>query len=164
MSNKLLIELIEAVKENRLLIPDKDRIYLVNDTTVGKEYQKEKHAYNEYTIGNLLFNEGVSVPEMYQLVPPEPPLHKWYVLMQKIKGIDPCALKGDEFLKAIQQYEAELSRVLELGIYPGDQRLTSPNLILLNLVYQEKDFVVVNSVRLQLIVNKFYCFRAVILL
>jgi hypothetical protein len=128
----LLPALRIAIKEKRTW-REKSNIYLVNDEVIGKQYRHSKDskgcAINEYKWGNFLFKNGVQVPEMYQLVSPDPPsyrsLHEtpiedWFVLMQKIDGEEIWDLKGDELEEAIRQYRREIEKVLAFRVYPAD--------------------------------------------
>ena len=116
-----------AVSENRGNIHYS--VFTINNDLIGKRNCWEK-ANNEYKLGRFLFKEGVSVPEMHYLVPPDSvigehhdcSLEDWFIIMEKINGVDLLALdlNSSEFIDAADQYKAELEKVLELGIFPDD--------------------------------------------
>jgi RIO-like serine/threonine protein kinase len=138
MANGLVKELRKAIRDERFVDPSSWSTYLVSDTVVGKLYgsdiRSQKWACNEFDIGKFLYEKGVSVPEMFELVIPDRfpflhriPINEWGVLMQKIDGIHIQNLEGSELDEAIQQYISELEKVLELGICPNDSIYNSTN-------------------------------------
>lgn len=119
----------EAVREQRTI--SRAHIYTLNDHIIGKMTESGKHARIEFKYGRRLFNEGISVPEVYGLVPPDNDnssyvdgdndvLAGWYILMQRINGEDMIDLEGIELEEAKRQYTIEMRKVLDLGIYPAD--------------------------------------------
>jgi RIO-like serine/threonine protein kinase len=117
----LLEQLNQSIENNRTY--KKKKIFLVGEEAIAKRNNKES-AEHEYTLGSFLFEQGVQVPEMYMLVNPasQPLSHikDWYVLMQKINGVEMTSITRGLEEKVIKQYRTELDKILGLGIYPVD--------------------------------------------
>ena len=105
-------------------------IFTINKRLIAKRNDSWEKANNEYKLGRFLFEEGVSVPEMHELVPPDSvlgerhsyELEEWFIIMERIHGKDLLKFdrKSSEFIEAAEQYKAELEKVLDLGIVPDD--------------------------------------------
>jgi len=144
MPEDLIPELRKAIKEERLCrvydhylggIREFPTIYLVNNKVIGKWFASKRYAKNEYKIGRFLLENGVHVPEMYQMVPPdyrfslfkkavndsEGVIDNWFILMQRLQGRHIRNLfKGKKKEVAVRQFKTEILKVLDLGILPID--------------------------------------------
>lgn len=126
MSDSLVFKLLMAVIESRA-IGDHDNIYIVDDGIIGKRCRNEDRAHNEYNIGKYLFDNGIQVPKVYQLITPDS-FHQfdnnapedWFILMQRIKGETINGLAGAEKKEAIHQRNLEVEKVSALDIHHPD--------------------------------------------
>jgi len=126
MEFDLIIKLEEAVRERRT--GKGPRIYLVDEKTVGKRCWGDIAAHNDFHIGNFLFERGVQVPEMYQLIKVEGidnflednGLSNWFILMQRINGATVNELSAEQKEYVLHQYRREITKVLSFGIFPFD--------------------------------------------
>ncbi len=114
MDKNLISELEESIQARRTF--RKDKILLISENALAKRNNKES-AKHEYEMGKYLFEQGVQVPEMYDL---RFVLGDWYIIMQKIEGVSFPLIPKNLRDKAINQYRAELEKILELEIYPED--------------------------------------------
>ncbi|MCH7646084.1 MAG: hypothetical protein IH788_02660 [Nitrospinae bacterium] len=128
MPGNLLLKLQAAVNEGRT-INDLDNIYLVEDGIIGKRCRNKERAYNEYEIGKFLFENGVQVPKMFNLITPGSFMIRkssknspkdWFILMERIKGKTIKELAGIEKKEAIEQRKSELEKVLALNVHHPD--------------------------------------------
>ena len=128
MPGNLLLKLQAAVNEGRT-INDLDNIYLVEDGIIGKRCRNKGRAYNEYEIGKFLFENGVQVPKMFNLITPGTFIIRkssknspkdWFILMERIKGKTIKELTGIEKREAIEQRKSELEKVLALNVHHPD--------------------------------------------
>ena len=128
MPGNLLLKLQAAVNEGRT-INNLDNIYLVEDGIIGKRCRNKGRANNEYEIGKFLFENGVQVPNMFNLITPGSLMIRkssknspkdWFILMERIKGKTIKELAGIEKKEAIEQRKYELEKVLALNVHHPD--------------------------------------------
>lgn len=128
MVTDLVEQLRESIRKRENLF-GYSQIYLVGENALAKS-DPQYFVKNEYKFGKFLQENGVSVPEMYQLVEPDPPISipfdpdsaikKWFVIMEKVRGQHLNDLPRKVREEAVRQYREELRKVLELGICPED--------------------------------------------
>lgn len=126
MESELIEKLKEAVRKKR--IGGGPRIYLVDEKTVGKRCWSEIAGNNGFNIGRFLFERGVQVPEMYELVKVDGledfldnnGMSNWFILMQRINGMAVNKLTSEQKEIVLQQHRREITKVMDLGIFPFD--------------------------------------------
>ena len=126
MNSKLIEKLKEAVMEKR--VGNGPRIYLVDEKTVGKRCWSDIAGNNGFNIGKFLFERGVQVPEMYELVRVDGledffdnnGMSNWFILMQRINGIAINNLTPKQKRIVLLQHRREIEKVLDFGIFPFD--------------------------------------------
>ena len=133
MKKRLIQDLRKALEEGQVVPQQarvqKARVYDVNKDTIGKLYWEERGARHEWEMNGKLREGGISVPEMHSLVPPDwfkgvwrpGGIPDWAILMEKISGAYPHRLEAYEWEVAREQYRHSLEKVLDMGIFPGDQ-------------------------------------------
>lgn len=94
----------------------------VSPELVAKKHKNNLRAAKEFNLGVELYQNGISVPEMYGILTLDDycSVACSYILMQKISGTEICFLIGEERKKAVRQFKDEIKKVLELGIVPKD--------------------------------------------
>lgn len=126
MIEQLVGQLREAIINRRTY--RKDWIYLVEEEVIAKG-KSEEGSKVEFHMGIRLAKEGISVPEMYALIPPDSEdtyahfsgIGGWYVVMQRVQGLSISELEERDLIaEGCRQYREELERVIELGICPED--------------------------------------------
>jgi len=123
---ELTQQLREAVK-NRNYYSQRD-IYFVNESTLGKKFKDKDNARHEFEIGKFAFDNGVQVPEPYELISPDLILRRlfdnyalksWFILIERIKGVQINQINDEEIRKeALRQLETEIAKLFDLRIYP----------------------------------------------
>ena len=126
--SELVAKLREAVATTKPIYLD--IVYRVDETTVAKVFNFDYYAETEFRIGRRLFNEGLQVPEFYDMAEIEPVrapincLKEWVVFMQHIKGNHIPQISWWSNRKsrreAVRQYKEQVKNVLDLGIHPQD--------------------------------------------
>jgi len=124
MDEGIIEKLRESIKNKTKI----EKIYVIDDNMVAKESRNEESAYNDYWWGRFLKSlDGVNVPEMHLLVPPDKPLHihqtrllNWYIIMERINGVHINRISGDYRKDAFEQRRKQLGVVLELGVFTID--------------------------------------------
>lgn len=126
MDFELIEKLKEAVKEKR--VGKGPRIYLVDQKIVGERCWNDIAGNNGFNIGKFLFERDVQVPEMYGLVNVDGledfldnnGMSNWFILMQRINGTAVKELTPEQKKTVLQQHRREITKVLDLGIFPFD--------------------------------------------
>ena len=130
MADNHLRGLRKAIKQGkRLKGYESKEVYLIGDDKLAKG-EPEELARHEYEMGIYLFDQGIRVPRFEQLIPPDRRhglfswrprrIKEWYILMERIKGVEIRETGGEILEKALEQYYEEMEKILELGIVPND--------------------------------------------
>lgn len=128
MSKGLMNKLEEAIEEGRTY--KRNWIYKIEDGIIAKGNPKQK-AQNEYNIGLELFENGIHVPEFYEILEVESglnydlydirkPYGNHYIIMEELDGPEIRDLDVEDRKKAISSFTREIIEVLNLGIRPND--------------------------------------------
>lgn len=128
----LLTELVDSITAGRQL-ENFPQIYLLRDHLVAKKYNNKAEAISDYETGRFLFNKGISIPKMRNLIEPnqmlpviremelkEKNFQNYFLIMNRIDGEMLGYLRGEERKKAEELFATEVKKVLALDIIPYD--------------------------------------------
>jgi len=105
-----------------------ENVVRASEQIIAKREMFARNARAAYRIGKLLHREGISVPEMHQLIRPNPlavismdPIRgSWWVAMEYVPGITLDELDSGLVSCALKLYREELKKVVKKGIIPVD--------------------------------------------